>query len=97
MFFACGKRAAIRKVFMQLGKTDGFALIVLGLMLFGLQTMVYMTPKQLVTGPHGLSTTKVEHETYPMPGILGIASLMAGVAILATRRRADEPEAKTAV
>jgi hypothetical protein len=47
---------------MQLGKIDGFALIVLGLMLFGLQTMVYMTPKQLVTGPHGLSTTKVEHE-----------------------------------
>jgi len=83
---------------MQLGKIGGFALIVLGLMLFGLQTMVYMTPKQLVTGPPGLSTTKVEHETYPVPGIiLSIASLMAGVVILATRRRADDPEAKAAI
>jgi hypothetical protein len=82
---------------MQLGKIDGFALIVLGLMLFGLQTMVYMTPKQLVTGPHGLSTTKVEYETYPVPGILGITSLMAGAAILTTRPRVDEPEARHAV
>jgi LPXTG-motif cell wall-anchored protein len=32
---------------------------------------------------------------YPVPGILGIASLMAGVVILARRRRADELEAKT--
>ena len=82
---------------MQLGKIGGFALIVLGLMLFGLQTMVYMTPKQLVTGLPGLSTTKVEHETYPVPGILSIASLMAGGVILATRRRADDPEAKAAI
>jgi hypothetical protein len=82
---------------MQLGKSDGFALIVLGLTLFGLQTMLYMTPKQVVTGPPGFSTTKVEHETYPVPGILGIASLMAGVVILATRRRAGDPEAKAAV
>ena len=82
---------------MQLGKIDGFALIVLGVMLFGLQTMLYMTTKQAVTGPPGFSTRKLEHETYPVPGIIGIASLMAGVAILATRRRADEPEAKTAV
>jgi hypothetical protein len=82
---------------MQLGKIDGFAMIVLGLMLFGLQTMVYMTPKQLVTGPPGFSTTRLEHETYPMPGILGIVSSMAGAAILATRRRVGEPEAKHAV
>lgn len=81
---------------MQLGKIDGFALIVLGLMLFGLQTMVYMTPKQLVTGPPRFSTPKREHETYPMPGILGIVSSMAGATILA-RRRVDEPEAKHAV
>jgi hypothetical protein len=66
-------------------------------MLFGLQTMVYMTPKRLVTGSHRFSTTKAEHETYPVPGILGIAFSLAGAAILATRRRADEPEAKTAV
>ena len=82
---------------MQLGKVDGFAPIGLGAMLFGLQTMIYMTPKQVVNDPPAFSTAKVAHETYPVPGILGIASLLAGVAILATRRRADEPEAKTAV
>jgi hypothetical protein len=42
---------------MQLRKIDGFALIVLGAMLFGLQSMVYMTPKQVVTGTPGFSTT----------------------------------------
>lgn len=82
---------------MQLGKIDGFALIGLGVMLFGLQTMIYMTPKHVATGPPQFSTMKLEYETYPVPGILGIASLIAGVAILATRRRTDEPEARNAV
>jgi len=82
---------------MQFGRFHGVALITLGVMLLGLQTMLYMTTKQVVTGPPGFSTTKLERETYPVPGILGIASLMAGVAILASRRRADEPEAKTAL
>ena len=82
---------------MQLGKIDGLALIVLGVMLFGLQIMIYMTPKQVVNGPPAFSTAKVAHETYPVPGILGVASLMAGLAVLAARRRADEPEAKNAV
>jgi hypothetical protein len=81
---------------MQLGKLDGFALIVLGLMLFGLQTMIYMTPKHLVPGPPRFSAPKQEHDTYPMPGILGIVSSMAGATILA-RRRVDDPEAKHAV
>jgi len=79
---------------MQLRKIDWFALIVLGAMLFGLQTMVYTTPKQVVTGTPGFSTTEVEHETYPVPGILGMVFLTGGVTILATRRRADELEAK---
>jgi hypothetical protein len=82
---------------MQFGRFHGISLILLALTLLGLQTMLYMTTKQVVTGPPRFSTTKLEHETYPVPGILGIASLMAGVVILATRRRADEPEAKTAV
>jgi hypothetical protein len=81
---------------MQVGKLDGFALIVLGLMLFGLQTMIYMTPKHLVPGPPQFSAPKQEHDTYPMPGILGIVSSMAGATILA-RRRVDDPEAKHAV
>ena len=81
---------------MQLGKIHGFALIVLGVILLGLQTMLYMTPKQVVIGPPESSTTRVEHETYPAPGILALVSLTAGVAILATRR-AGEPEARNTV
>ena len=80
-----------------LGKIHGFAVIALAVMLFGLQVMLYMTPKQIVTGPPESPTTKVEHETYPAPGILGSMCLTAGVVILVTRRRADELEAKTAV
>jgi len=82
---------------MQFGRFHGVALITLGVMLFGLQTMLYMTTKQVATGPPEFSTTKLERETYPVPGILGIASLMAGAAILATRRRGAETEAKNAV
>ena len=81
----------------ELGKIHGFALIVLGVILFGLQGMLYMTPKQVVTGPPESPTTKVGHETYPAPGILGLVCLTAGVAILVTRRRADELEANNAV
>jgi len=62
---------------MQFGRFHGIALITLGVMLLGLQTMLYMTTKQVVTGPPEFLTTKLEHETYPVPGILGIASLMA--------------------
>jgi hypothetical protein len=81
----------------ELGKIHGFALIALGVILFGLQAMLYMTPKQVVTGSPESPTTKVGHETYPAPGILGSVSLTAGVAILVTRRRADELEAENAV
>jgi hypothetical protein len=78
---------------MQLAKIHGFAVIVLGVLLLGLQTMLYLTPKQVVSGPPK-PTAKVEHETYPAPGILGLVSLAAGAAIFATRRRADQSEAK---
>jgi hypothetical protein len=81
----------------ELGKIHGFALIALGVMLFGLQAMLYMTPKQGVTGPLESSSTKVGHETYPAPGILGLVCLTAGVTILVRRRRADELEARNAV
>jgi hypothetical protein len=82
---------------MQFGRFHGIALMTLGVMLLGLQTMLCMTTKQVVTGSPGFSTTKLEHETYPVPGILGLVSLMASVAIVATRWRAEEPEAKNAV
>src|ERR1051325_10610607 len=76
----------------ELGKIHGFALIALGAILFGLQVMLYMTPKYVVTGNRESPTMKVGHETYPIPGILGLVCLTAGVAVLITRRRADELE-----
>jgi hypothetical protein len=82
---------------MQFGRFHGIGLITLGVMLLGLQTMLFMTTKQVVTGPPEFLTTKLERETYPVPGILGIASLTASLAIFAARRRAEEPEAKNAV
>jgi hypothetical protein len=81
----------------ELGKIHGLALIALGVMLFGLQAMLYMTPKQVVTGPLESSSTKVGHETYPAPGIIGLVCLTAGVVILVTRRRGDEIEARNTV
>ena len=81
----------------ELGKIHGFALIALSVMLFGLQVMLCMTPKQIVTGPPESPSTKVGHETYPAPGIIGVVCFAAGVVILVTGRRADELEAKSAV
>jgi hypothetical protein len=82
---------------MQFGRFHGIALAVLGVILLAIQAMLYMTPRQLVTRATEPSTPKVEHKTNPLPGILGLASLTAGVAIFVTKRRADEPEAKNAV
>jgi hypothetical protein len=82
---------------MQFGRFHGIALAVLGVILLGIQAMLYMTPKEVVAGATESSTPKVEHKTNLVPGILGIASLAAGVAIFVTKRRADEPEAKNAV
>jgi len=51
---------------MQFGRFHGVARITLGVMPLGLQTMLYMTIKQVVTGPPEFSTTRLEHETYPV-------------------------------
>ena len=82
---------------MQFGKIHGVALAVLGAILLGIQAMLYMTPQKVVSGPAESSTTKVEHKANPVAGILGMVSLVAGAAIFATARRADEPETKHAV
>ena len=43
---------------MQLAKIHGFAVIVLGVLLLGLQTMLYLTPKQVVSGPPNLDYSR---------------------------------------
>jgi hypothetical protein len=82
---------------MQFGRFHGIVLAVLGVILLGIQAMLYMTPKKVVVGATETSTPKAEHKTNPVPGILGVASLTAGIVIFVTKRRADEPEAKNAV
>jgi hypothetical protein len=82
---------------MQFGRVHGIALVVLGVVLLGFQAMRYMTPKPVVTGPNQSSISQTEHKTNPAVGIIGLISLIAGGAIIATARRADEPEAKHAV
>jgi hypothetical protein len=82
---------------MQFGKIHGIALAVLGAILLGIQVMFYFAPNKVVTGPTESSMPRKEHITNPVTGILGIVSLIAGIAIFATGRRADEPEAKQAI
>lgn len=80
---------------MQFGRICGLALAVLGIILCGLQAVLVVAPKM------GQQATEVrsdaQHRTNPLPGIVGAGSLIAGIAMLATARRGDEPEPKNAV
>jgi hypothetical protein len=59
-------------VYMQFGRIHGIALAVLGALLLGFQTMLFLTtPQRVVAGTTESATQKVEHETNPVPGILG--------------------------
>jgi hypothetical protein len=84
-------------ILMQFGKVHGLALAILGVVLLGLQAFFYMAPNKVISGTTESATPKVEHRTNPAAGILGVISLIAGVGIFVTRRKADEPEAKNAV
>jgi hypothetical protein len=78
---------------MQFGKLCGLGLIVLGLILCALQFLPRLAPpnKEAVsTQTETRTATKPEHET-SLPGIVGAASLLAGIALFATARRKDEP------
>jgi len=82
---------------MQFGKIHGIALALLGIILLGIQGILYMPTGKVPTGGSASSSPVVEHKTKPVLGMLGIGFLFAGAAIFFTRRRADEPEAKHAV
>jgi hypothetical protein len=80
---------------MQCGKIHGVALA--GAILLLLQALLYMTAREVDTGEGRSAITTDEHKTNPVAGILGIASLVAGISIFSTARRADQPEANDAV
>ena len=80
---------------MQFGKIHGVALAVLGAILLGVQAMLYMAPQKVVSCSTESSIPKVEHKTNPVAGILGIVSLIAGVAIFARGGEPTNPRRNT--
>jgi uncharacterized membrane protein HdeD (DUF308 family) len=64
----------------------GIVLIVLGIIALAYQGITYTTHKKVLDiGP--IQATKEEHNTIPIPPILGVLALIGGVVILATDRR----------
>jgi hypothetical protein len=75
---------------MQWGRIQGLALMVLGLILIAMQVMIIM-PKTPASAPSEAAPKMVETKTSYLPGIVGVVSLIAGVAVFATARHTDEP------
>jgi len=80
---------------MQFGRISGLALVVLGIILCGLQAVLIVAPKK--DSQAAEVTAKSQHRATPLPGIVGVGSLITGIALFATARRKDEPPAKYAV
>jgi hypothetical protein len=81
---------------MQFGKIHGTALAILGIVLLGTQTVYYMMPTNAISGPTAVSQTP-HHAVNPLFGIVGLISLLVGVAIVLTASRRDEPDRRNAV
>ena len=63
-------------------------LFAIGILALGYQGITYTTQKKVVDlGP--IHATKEEHHTIPLPPVIGVISLIGGVAILVTGRRGD--------
>jgi uncharacterized membrane protein YtjA (UPF0391 family) len=71
----------------KLMKIIGIVLIVIGILALAYQGITYTTHKKVLDiGP--IQATKEEHNTIPIPPILGVLALIGGVVILASDRRA---------
>ena len=80
---------------MQFGRTYGIGLMVLGILLCVFQAIEYVAP--LKKGADTAQTdmpraAKRERVTSSLPGIIGAASFVAGIALYVTARRKDEPD-----
>jgi uncharacterized membrane protein YidH (DUF202 family) len=63
----------------------GVALIVIGIIALVYQGFTYTTHKKVLDiGP--IQATKEEHQTVPVPPVIGIIAVISGVAVLALRR-----------
>ena len=64
----------------------GVALVALGVIALAYQGISYTTHKKVVDiGP--IEATKEEHKTIPLPPVLGVIALVAGVIIIARDRK----------
>ena len=82
---------------MQFGRIYGLGLIILGIILCAFQFAVpYMSPPKTVDAEQTQTRreTQADHVRSSVPGIVGTAAFIAGIALLATARRKDEPESK---
>jgi uncharacterized membrane protein HdeD (DUF308 family) len=67
-------------------RTLGIVLVVVGILALIYQGITYTTYKKVLDiGP--IQATKEEHNTIPIPPILGVLALIGGVVILASDRR----------
>jgi uncharacterized membrane protein YphA (DoxX/SURF4 family) len=66
----------------------GIALVILGIIALAYQGITYTTQKKVLDiGP--IQATKEEHHSIPLPPIVGVLSLVGGVAVLALDRRGN--------
>ena len=64
----------------------GIALVIIGVLALVYQGFTYTTHKKVLDiGP--IQATKTEHETIPVPPIIGVLALIGGVVILAMGRK----------
>jgi hypothetical protein len=82
------RRGLVRQEFRML--FGGIALVVLGVILLGVQSIVNMRPKEVRNPSPESSIEQIEHKANPMAGIVGIVSLAAGVAVFVMGWRADK-------
>jgi len=63
----------------------GVALIVIGIIALMYQSFTYTTRKKVLdVGP--IQATKEEHQTIPVPPVIGVIVVISGVAVLALGR-----------
>lgn len=66
----------------------GIALVIVGIVALAYQGISYTTQKKVLDiGP--IQATKEEHHRIPLPPIVGVLSLIGGVAVLALDRRGN--------
>ena len=80
---------------MQFGRIHGIALVVLGILLLGVQGNLSVLPNHR-DAPAGSPSRTIEQKITSVPGIIGAASLVGGVALFVTARRRDQSDAKHA-